>query len=433
MPDLRPISACRTCTQSKSLLDLCLGRTTASSWRGERSYTYDGAVARAGATHALPALSMTPEKSAAAIDWRRLRRRAFIGAALAAASVQMYYSASGHQYGLDFRGGTWHAGWAVLQGHSPYPPPVTGLRLLLGPSSFMNPPLLALIGIPFSLLPFWTGIATFNVVCAGALVASLRSLGINDRRLYLLVLCSLPFITSLALGQPDGLLALPAAAAWRWRDDSSRGAVAVGVLIAAKLLAWPLIIWLIATRRSRQAAVAAGSTAVILAASWACIGFKGLAAYPRLLAADARVYENVCHSLVTGFMHLGLPAGAAVLLALVTAAAVGAGVVRIGHGGDAAWFTAAIVAGVLSSPIVWDHYLLLLFICLAASCGLRDPSSWLLVAALWLCPTENPPTLWQAWLVPVLASAIALRAAFLSRSAGDVARGGSLDLGSTVV
>jgi Glycosyltransferase family 87 len=84
---------------------------------------------------------------------------------------------------------------------------------------------------------------------------------------YLLALCSFPFITSLALGQPDGLLAWPAAAAWRSRDDSWRGAAAVGLLIAAKLLAWPLIVWLLATRRFRQAGVAGGSAAVFLVGS----------------------------------------------------------------------------------------------------------------------------------------------------------------------
>jgi alpha-1,2-mannosyltransferase len=370
---------------------------------------------------ALPVPPVACRESVWAVNWRRLGRRAFIAGAVAAAAVQLFYSATGNEYGLDFLGGTWHAGSAVLHGHSPYPPPEAGWRLLHASSGFMTPPPLALIGIPFSLLPFWAAVTAFNLMCVGALVAALRVLGVTDRRLYLLALCSFPFVASLALGQPDGLFALAAACAWRWRDDRWRGAVAVGALIAAKLLAWPLVIWLLVTRGTRQAAVAAGFAVAIVVGSWAWIGFRGMAAYPRLLADDARTYENESHSLVTGFMHLGMSAHVAVTLAIVAAMGIGAAVVRVARGSDAGWFTAALVVGVLSSPIVWDHYLVLLFVCLAAMRRLRDPVAWLLIAALWACPAENPPTVWQAWLVPVLACALALRAGFLSRSIGALA------------
>jgi alpha-1,2-mannosyltransferase len=350
------------------------------------------------------------------VDWRRLGRRGFIGAACVAGAIQLYYSARGHEYGLDFLRGTWHAGRALLSGLSPYPPPETGWRLLHASSGFMTPPPLALIGIPFSVLPFGAAVVTFNLLCAGALLAALRVLGVADKRLYLLSLCAFPFVSSLALGQPDGLFALAAACAWRWRDDPWRGGVAAGALIAAKLLAWPLIIWLLVTRRRGQAGVTAGSAVAMLVGSWACIGFKGLATYPRLLADDARTYEYRSHSLVSGFMHLGLSTHAAVTLTFVAGAVIAAAVAGISRGSDVGWFTAALIGGVLSSPIVWDHYLVLVFICLAAARRLGDPVSWLLIAALWACPVENPSTLWQAWLVPVIACALGLRVGFLSRS-----------------
>ena len=367
--------------------------------------------------HALQRLAVVPRESIWAVDWRRLGRRVFIGSAFVLGAVQLFYSARGNEYGLDFFGGTWHAGKAVLAGTSPFPPPETGWRLLHASSGFMTPPPLALLGVPFSLLPFWAAIASFNVLCATALAAALRTLGVTDRRLYLLVLCSFPFVSSLALGQPDGLFALAAACAWRWRDDPWRGGIAAGALIAAKLLAWPLIIWLLVTRRTRQAAVSAGSTVAMLLGSWACIGFKGISTYLRLLEDDARTYEYRSHSIVSGFMHLGLSGHAAVVLAVAVAAAIAAAVVRAARGSDSGWFTAALFLGVLSSPIVWDHYLVLVFVCLAAMRRLRDPICWLLVAALWACPVENPSNLWQAWFVPAVACAIAVRAGLLSHSA----------------
>jgi glycosyl transferase family 87 len=350
------------------------------------------------------------------VDWSRLGRRAFLAAMFVLASIQLYYSARGSEYGLDFLGGTWHAGRAVLDGTSPYPPVLSGVRLLHASSGFMTPPPLALLGIPFSLLPFSVAVAAFNVLCAGALVGALRLLGVTDRRLYLLALCSFPFVSSLALGQPDGLFALAAAAAWRYRD-SWHGAVAAAVLIAVKLLAWPLLIWFLVTRRNRQALTTLTATAAILVGSWACVGFRGMASYLNLLAADAKTYEKQSHSVVSGLMYLGLSAHAAAALAVVLAAAVAAVVVLAARGTDAGWFTAALSFGILMSPIVWEHYMVLLFVCLATIRRLRDPISWLMFAALWIAPTENPSGLWQAWLVPVLFSAIAIRTGYLGSSA----------------
>ena len=124
-----------------------------------------------------------------------------------------------------------------------------------------------------------------------------------------LALCSFPFVSSLALGQPDGLLALLAAVAWRDRDRS-RGAVAAGVLIAAKLLAWPLVLWLLVTRRVRSAAVCVASCGGHAGLSWALLGFQGLTAYPRLLAADAHAFEGRAHSFFTLLARSGVGVGA---------------------------------------------------------------------------------------------------------------------------
>jgi hypothetical protein len=364
---------------------------------------------------ALPRLS-APRQGLSAVDWHRLSRRGFIAASFTVAAVQLLHSVSSTEYGLDFFGGTWHAGKAVLAGLNPYPPPVEGWRLLHASSGYMTPPPLALVGIPFSLLPFGAAVAAFNLVCVGAAIIALRLLGVADRRVWLLTVCSFPFVSSLALGQPDGVFALAAACAWYWRDDRWRGGVAAGFLIAAKLLAWPLIIWLLVTRRSRQAAVTATSTAVALIGGWALIDFKGFGYYAQLLADDARTYEYRSHSLVSGFMHLGLSSHEAVAAAVLSAAMIAGGVLLVSRGSDVGWFTAALVVGILSSPIVWDHYFVMLFVCLAATRRAHDVRFWMLVALLWACPVENPANLWQAWLVPVASCALALRVAQLSRS-----------------
>jgi len=80
-------------------------------------------------------------------------------------------------------------------------------------------------------------------------------------------------------------------------------------------------------------------------------------------------------------------------------------------------FTAALAVGLLLSPVMWQHYLVLLFVPLAVTGRARDPFVWLLVALLWLSPVESPPTAWQTWLVPLLGSAIAWRAVARPRRA----------------
>lgn len=354
--------------------------------------------------------------SSASVDWQRLISRCLIAAAAALGIMQLVLQASGRGYGYDFRGGTWAAGQALLNGQSPFPAVPEPAYLLAHSNGFITPPLLAVIGAPFSLLPFVPALIAFNLLCVVGLLVALRLLQVRDLGFCVVVLGSFPFIASLGLGQPDGLFALGAAAAWRWRD-CDRGAVAAGAIIAAKLLAWPLVLWFLITRRLRQAAVAAASAGVLLGLSWATVGFHGLLTYPALLAADARAFGVNSHSFLTALLRSGLPLHLASALAVLLAVGAAGSVALTGGRTDLGWFTAALTLGILSSPIVWQHYFLLLFIPLAATRRVRDPLLWALSAALWLSPSENSATLVQAWLIPLLAYAIALRIAVLSRSA----------------
>src|SRR5262249_29955991 len=149
-------------------------------------------------------------------------------------------------------------------------------------NAYIPPPLLAEVFIPLSVLPFGVAVLALNLLCVCAFVAALRLLGVRDPELYVIGLCSAPFIFALSYGDPDGFFVLGGALAWSY-GASRRGAVAVGSLIAAKLLLWPLVIWLIVPRRIRHAVFAIATAAGLLVLAWAVIGFKGLLHYPRLL------------------------------------------------------------------------------------------------------------------------------------------------------
>jgi alpha-1,2-mannosyltransferase len=345
-------------------------------------------------------------RSAWEVDWRRLATWSLMASLVVVAVMTLARNALGSQYGFDFHGGMWKAGQDLLAGRSPYLAP-NAHQLLVAGNSLITPPLLAVIAIPFAVLPFGLGVALWNLVCTAAFVGALVLLGVRDRRVMLIALCSFPFVSSLILGQPDGLFALAAAIAWRWRD-SWRGAVAVGVLVAAKLLAWPLLLWLLVTRRVKCSAIALSTAVALLLLSWAPIGFKGLVDYPKLLAADARAFATRSHSIVAGAMRLGISERLGSALAIAVAAAVAVAIVRAARGSDRGYFAAAIVVGLLASPLLWSHYLVLLLVPLAIGRPRMD-QLWLLTAAFWLSPIE-PAHGWQIGLVLLTATTIAIAA-----------------------
>jgi alpha-1,2-mannosyltransferase len=328
-----------------------------------------------------------------------------LGATLTA--LVIYVAATGHIWGFDFRGGVWAAGRDILAGRSPYAAPDPA-KLLAQGNAYIPPPLLAFLFSPLAFLPFAPAVVLFGVACTAALVLALWIVGVRDWRVYGLALTSFPFVASLGMGQPDGLLALGVALAWRYRS-SWRGAVALGVVIALKLLAWPLLLWLVLTRRFREALVAAAVAAGGILGSWSLIGFAGLAQYGRLLDADATAFAVRSHSVAAAALRLGSGQNAARLIAVLVAAAVAVVVVRLGADRDLALFAAAIAFGLLASPIMWTHYVVALYVPLAIAH--RRPEAWLLTIPFWLSPLEPPPHVWKVFFVLLLTVTLGVLAA----------------------
>ncbi len=79
-----------------------------------------------------------------------------------------------------------------------------------------------------------------------------------------------------------GLLAL----AWR------RFPPGVGIAVAVKFVAWPLLVWQAAARGIRSAVASGLLAAGLVLASWAVIGFTGLPGYPSFLGSVAAGQER---------------------------------------------------------------------------------------------------------------------------------------------
>jgi hypothetical protein len=264
----------------------------------------------------------------------------------------------------------WNAGRSIAHGHSPYP--------------FIYPAPAPLLMVPFGLLPWRAAVVAFFVVSAAATFTTLRILGVRDWRCYGACAASLPTASALWIGTPTPLLALATACAWRWRDRRWVAVVALTGAVATKIFLWPLFVWLLATRRYRTAIAGMATIGVAVIGAWGMLGFSGLSSYPRQLVDLASVYSVRSYSMLGFLDAFGVAGAEGKAIAFLVAAAALALVVLVARrpGGDAAAFSAAIAAAFLISPIVWVHYLVLLFVPIAIVRPRLTPL-WLLPLALW--------------------------------------------------
>ena len=305
----------------------------------------------------------------------------------------------GPSFLYDFHGDLYNAGVAILHGRDPYQPAFLARLAALAEAGARPPAQLAtpvypapdlLVSVPLALLPYKAAALAFAAIGIAALLAGLRLLGVRDPRCYGATLLSWPALHSIRLGQVNGLLVLGLAIVWRYRDRVIPPAAAVAATIVAKVFLWPVALFLLARRRYSSAglAVAIGVGAVLVA--WTVIGFDGFTAYPRLLSELSRIEGGSGVSLVSLVQALG---GSR---ALGEVAGLAAGAVLIGLAlsfarrpdGAARSFALLVIASLVASPLVWPHYLTLLFVAVALLAPTFGPL-WLVPVLAWLAPVEQ--------------------------------------------
>jgi alpha-1,2-mannosyltransferase len=270
----------------------------------------------------------------------------------------------------------WVAGRDVAHGVSPYP--------------FVYPAPAAVMMTPIGVLPWRAAVAVFFVLSVASMFGALRILGVRDWRCYGACLIALPTASAVGIGTLSPMLALAAACVWRWRDRRAVVAAALTFAVVTKLFLWPLFVWLLATRRLRTA-VASGVTAVaVTVGGWAVIGFAGLTSYPHHLGGIATIEEYKSFSTVAFVHTLGLTGAVAHAATLAVGLTALGAVVLLARrpGGELASFSAAIGAALLISPIVWVHYLVLLYVPIAVTRRRLGPL-WLAPLALWVLPGQE--------------------------------------------
>jgi len=304
-----------------------------------------------------------------------------------------------------------HASRLALHGYSPFT--VANPAALAHNDKFVYPPITALLIGPFAVLPDLAGRVLVLLLTLVCVPLALRLLGVRDWRCYGVALLTAPVLDTVSLGALSTPLLLGVAAAWRYRDRRHIAACVTAITAVAKLFVWPLFVWLLATRRLRTGLEAAAVGCVLLVGGWAAIGFAGLRGYPHLLHLLSRVEAVQSFSLVGLFRLQG---GAATALTAALVVAVIAAVVLASRGldGDRRSLAVAVAGAILATPVLWLHYLVLLFVPLALARP-RLSALWFAPLAFWATPlAHSDGSVWRAAFaltvsMAIVAAAVALR------------------------
>lgn len=255
---------------------------------------------------------------------------------------------------------------------------------------YQYPPPFVALALPFSLLPFEVGNAAwmaFLIFCfvAGCAVIPVRweiKLGI-----FLAGATGWPLIFGVRVGQVVPILFALFAVGWRWLDRPGVVGVAAGLGTLIKLQPVVILGWLAA--RGDWRGVAAGmltAGGLTLAAALVGLGqWADLLTLLRNLADATDVPTNV--SLGATAYQLGLPREVAgVLQSVGVVAVLGLVVICARRSSREAGYLVAVIASQIISPIIWNHYALILLL----------PVAWLLQRRQWwaaLIPLS------QAWVL----------------------------------
>ena len=276
---------------------------------------------------------------------------------------------AGSTLGYDFR--AYHnAAARLLAGQPAYDASYT----VAGPFGlFFYPPTFIPLALPFALLPVEPATWAWIAMLLGAFLLGVAAMPVAARTRWLVVLLaglSWPFLYNVKLGQVGTLLFLAFAIGWRCLDRPAVLGISGAIGAAIKIQPGLVLAWALLTRR--WTAVVAGASALVALAVVATL-LAGIDAWWDFLRIVGRVNDPITtpHNFTPGAVayQLGMPRDAA---SLVQWASVGVVVLAVAYAAlrrpPVPSYLVTVVASQLLSPILWDHYAMLLLL----------PVAWLL-------------------------------------------------------
>lgn len=311
------------------------------------------------------------------------------------------------------------AAHSTLHGRSPYA--AIDPAALARNDEFVYPPITALLVAPFAVLPDEVGRVLVLLLTLACVLLALRILRVRDWRCYGIALVTAPVLDTVSLGALSSVLLVGVAIVWRYRDRRYVAAGGAALTAVAKVFAWPLLVWLVATRRLRTAAAALAIAAGLVLVGWAVIGFAGLRTYPHLLRELSRVEAVQSYSLV-GLLRLDGAAATALTGLLALGVVVGVFLAARGRDGDRRSFTIAVAGALLATPVLWLHYLVLLFVPIALARP-RLSALWFAPLAFWVTPiAHSNGSVWRTCFALVVTLLIVVRTLAPAASRADATR-----------
>ena len=243
---------------------------------------------------------------------------------------------------------------------------------------FYYPPTFAPLVLPFGLLTATAAVWAWTVLLIGTFLIGVAVMPVSTTvRWWTILLAgsSWPFAYAVKLGQVGPLLFLCFAIGWRWLDEPRRLGLSGALGAAIKVQPALLFVWALLTGRYR--AVAAGVAALLVLAVAATL-LAGPGSWADFITLIRRVSDPIttAHNFTPGAIafQLGLGADAAGLVQLAsTVLVLVVVVVAARRASSEASYLVAVIASQLLSPILWDHYAMLLLL----------PVAYLLSAGRW--------------------------------------------------
>ena len=286
--------------------------------------------------------------------FHKLAPPVFLGLAPIMAIVWMFVVGHGSgSLSADFHGEIYPEAKEILAGRNPYPSSNADLS---DGSNAVWPPLVAYVVAPLTLLP--PGAADFAAAILSLLcfAAALWIVGVRDWRVYGAAGLWPPVLGEIRTAHFSLVMCLLIAIAWRTRHRVWVPGLAVAAAVSLKFFLWPLIPWLAAIRRYREATLAAALTA---ASFLLLLPFTTIGNYVHVLRNLGDTFDQDSYSPFGLLTQVGAPQTISKVIALVLGFAVLA----------LAWrwrsFALFVGAALLISPIVWLDYYAVLAIPLA--------------------------------------------------------------------
>ena len=319
--------------------------------------------------------------------------RVLLPASLVTLALMVWHVLQGPWVAFDFQFAYWRAGHRVILGLSPY---AWTHAQVINKIIFVYPALSAVMFAPRSVIDRGIGSVVFMLLCVALVPLTLRLLGVRDTGIYAIALLWLPVYAAWQTTNETMFLVLGLACVWRWRDRPLVSGFLTGAMISLKPLLWPLVLWMLVTRRWRASAAALISGLVLNLGAWAIVGFGQISRYLSAASADTTAAWRTGWGVpaLLGHFGMGFTAGLVVMLALSALLAAGVAYAAMVQHDELRALTWAVALTLISSPLLWSHYVALMLVPLALSRP-RFHWVWVLPVLMWVSPLGMTVHTWQ--------------------------------------